>query len=400
MSRVIPAFAALLIVMAALTGAARAEPFRPASDAQVLERLPLGLKTHRSELRKLQQARSASANDLGRALTLADFYIRVGRDEADPRLYSYAEGVLRRWSDTPDPPASVVLRRATIRQFRHDFDGALDDLNALIARGRVDPQVWLLKASVLRIQGRYAAAMDSCAPLTSYRDQLVALTCASEIQSLGGDSRTALVNLTRAVEAGSLGSVDGSSFNVLAWSQRVLAGVAEREGASAAAEKWYRATLAMTPDDARALAAYADFLLDQHRPADARRLLEPYRNVDGLLLRLAMAESQSPTGSAASLLPVLQSRFDAARARGDLPHLGDEARFELTLRRRPDVAFRYALENWRLLREPSDALILARSALATDDPAAAKAAVRALSGHDINDRRLAAMRARLIARAS
>ena len=400
MLRVISALATLLIGLAGLAGAARAEPYRPARDDQVLERLPPALTANRSELRKLQQARSSADTDLERALTLADFYIKVGRGEADPRLYSYAEGVLRRWSDTPDPPASVLLRRATIRQFRHDFDGALDDLNALVARGQVDPQVWLLKASVLRIQGRYAAAMDSCAHLTAYADQLVALTCAAEIQSLGADSRAALADLTGAVEARSLGPVDGPSSNVLAWSELVLAGIAEREGASAAAEKWYRATLALTPDDARALAAYADFLLDQQRPADARRLLEPHQNSDGLLLRLALAESRNPSGADLRLVPMLQSRFDAARARGDRPHLGDEARFELVLRRRPDVAFRYARENWRLLREPRDALILAQSALASGDPGAAKVALGLLSGHDVNDRRLVALRGRLMDRAS
>jgi hypothetical protein len=156
----------------------------------------------------------------------------------------------------------------------------------------------------------------------------------------------------------------------------------------------------MTPDDARALAAYADFLLDQKRPADARRLLEPHQNSDGLLLRLALAESQSPSGGGLGLVPVLQSRFDASRARGDRPHLGDEARFELALRRRPDVAFRYARENWRLLREPRDALVLAQSALASGDPRDAKVALDQLSGQDVNDRRLVPLRARLMDRAS
>lgn len=396
MSRGLPNLAALLLLLG-LAGAASAQPYRPTRDDQILEHLPPGLTAGRAQLRALQAARSGASNDLDQALALADSYIRIGRGEADPRLYSYAEGVLRPWTDRADPPSPVVLRRASIRQFRHDFDGALDDLNLLIARGYDDPRAWLLKASILRVRGRYAAAIDSCARLTAYPDQLIALTCACEIQSLGGDSRAAKANLSRALAAEPAAAPLGEAraSDVLAWSQLVLAGIAEREGDLATAERWYRAALAKQPDDAFALSAYADFLLDQHRPAEAERLLDARQANDGLLLRLALARAQRAPSAAQPLVPVLHARFDAVRARGDQPHLGDEARLGLVLERRPDAAFRLALENWRLLREPRDALILAQSALATGERRDARTALNQLSGQDINDRRLATLRRRL-----
>jgi hypothetical protein len=376
--------------------AAGAAPFRPAHDDEVLERLPAPLTAGRAQFRALRSTRARAASDLPSALARADGYIRIGREESDPRLYSYAEGVLRRWSDGPDPPPAVLLRRATIRQFRHDFGGALDDLDTLAASGYRDPQVWLLKASILRIQGRYAAAMDSCARLAAYGDRLVTVTCAAEVESLGGDGGAALESLTRAVEASGSGSpADLSASDVLVWSQGVLAGIAERQGQAEAAERWRRAVLARDPDNAFALAAYGDFLLEQGRPAEAVRLLEPHQGVDALLLRLAMAEAAVDPARARRLAPQIQARFDAVRARGDRPHLGDEARFELVLRRRPEVAYRLAEANWRTIREPRDALILAQSALATGQASAARSTLRRLAGHDVNDRRLAGLRARL-----
>ena len=81
--------------------------------------------------------------------------------------------------------------------------------------------------------------------------------------------------------------------------------------------------------------------------------------------------------------------------RGERPHLADQARLELHLRHRPKVAYDLALENWRALREPSDALILAQSALATRDRAAARTVLRVLARQDLKDQRLARLRAQL-----
>lgn len=375
---------------------AQAEPRKPLRDDEILERTPRALVLSRAQLGSPQITRQAAQGDPAQALALADAYIQAGRQEGDPRFYAYAEAALKPWLTAADPPAAVILRRAAIRQFRHDFGGALNDLDALIAQNYADPQVWLLKASVMRVQGRYGPAMESCLRLGQAAERLVALTCACEIQSLGGDGEAALRTLTDAVARAARPTVGARPApGVLAWSQGVLAGIAERQGQAALAERWYRASLAAEPDQAFVRLAYADFLLAQGRAGEVIGLVEQQQAGDGFLLRLALARAQQAKGAAAPLVEVLQARFDASRRRGERPHLADQARLELHLRHRPKIAYDLALENWRALREPSDALILAQSALATRDRAAARTVLRVLARQDLKDQRLARLRAQL-----
>ncbi|NNE83837.1 MAG: hypothetical protein HKN28_07685 [Alphaproteobacteria bacterium] len=74
---------------------ASAEPFRPENGAQILERLPMPGDAVTRELRQLRADLSQTPNDLELARTLAKRYINLGRAEADPRYYGYAEAALK-----------------------------------------------------------------------------------------------------------------------------------------------------------------------------------------------------------------------------------------------------------------------------------------------------------------
>jgi hypothetical protein len=63
----------------------------------------------------------------------------------------------------------------------------------------------------------------------------------------------------------------------------------------------------------------------------------------------------------------LRQRFEEARWRGALLHARDVARFELDIENQPQEALRLAIENWESQREPLDARLLLRSALAADN---------------------------------
>lgn len=387
-----------------LVGRADAAPYHPANPAIVLERLPSGIAAKRAEWQRL---RRGSARDIHGALQLADSYLALGRKEADPRFYAYAQAVLAPWARQPAPPPEIVLRRATIRQFFHDFDGALADLQSLEAAGYDDPQVDLLAASILRLRGDYAAAIPYCQNLLAQPNQLAALTCAAELQGLGGDPAPAIATLQRAItfeKTKPLG--DLATPALLAWSQLVLANLYERSGKAPQAGHWYMLALSAMPagPDAYALGAYADFLLDQNRAQEVMQRLDGRQSSDGLLLRLAIAcQRRLPRGCSpqrsAQLTAELAARFAAVRARGERPHQGEEARYWLELAHRPDLAFRLAAANWQTMKEPRDAMTLAQSALATGaatgKPEAPAKALALLQQPALHDTRLLHLEANL-----
>jgi hypothetical protein len=156
------------------------------------------------------------------------------------------------------------------------------------------------------------------------------------------------------------------------WALTILAELAAQLGDSAAAEKRFREALTFERRDPYLLGAYADFLLDEDRPAEVLELLDGESRIDPLLLRLTLAERRLGVAGLDEHVALMQARFDAARRRGDSMHLREEARFTLDLLDRPPRAVELALENWATQREPSDARILLEAAVAAQDPAAAQ----------------------------
>lgn len=365
-----------------------AEAFVPARDDAVLEQLPRRLASTARALRA-ERARLAE-DDLEAALAFAWRAIGAGRAEADPRFFGWAEGALAPWLAVPDPPPAARLARATLRQGRHDFAGALEDLDAVLAHDPRSAQAWLTRAVVLWVTGEPAAAERSCRPLLRLADALTAASCLANAASLGGRAGPAAELLRRALsEAG--GAPPAARFFALG----SLAEIEARLGRSARAEASFRAALAEAPDDPYLLAAFADFLLERGRAREVIALLEDGAGADGLLLRLALAERRSGAPEAEAHAGLLRARYAAAgaRARGAPGlHAGEEARFALELDAAPRAALRLARANFASQREPRDARILLEAALAAGAPEAAAPALAWLERTRLEDvalRRLA-----------
>ena len=88
-----------------------AAPYTPASDAQVIERLPIrpGDPVAR-RLRTLRADLAAHPNDASLAEDLARSYFDLAMAEGDPRYIGYAEAALRPWgAGTAIPPRLRVI---------------------------------------------------------------------------------------------------------------------------------------------------------------------------------------------------------------------------------------------------------------------------------------------------
>ncbi|WP_418320003.1 hypothetical protein [Piscinibacter sakaiensis] len=359
-------------VASLLGSAAIAAPYRPASDATVLETLPARADDPRSRsIRELRQRLAAQPRDLDAALALARLYHRSVAAEGDPRYIGYAQAALAPWWDLPAPPLQVRVVRAILLQFNHHFDEALADLDAVVRAAPGNGEAWSWRAAIHMVQARYDEARADCAKMRPLASPLIGVACRAAIDSLTGRAAAAAQALQAMLAPG--GPTAAAADRL--WALTLLGEIEARRGDPVAAEKAYREALALGITDGYLLAAYADFLLDQQRPREVLVLLKGMERSDLLLLRLALAAKAAGDPALAAWSADLQARFAAAALRGDKVHEKEEARFALAIRGEPARALALAASNYRLQREPADARVLLEAALAARDPAAAAPAL-------------------------
>jgi len=363
----------------------RASPYVPSDDSTVLERLPGD-----SDLGRARARLDEDPRDVARAADYARKNIEAARRQSDPRFLGHAQAALAPWWNDAAAPTEILLLRATIKQSLHDFDAALADLDALTVRAPDDPQAWLTRSVVLAVRGRYDDARRSCAPLARLAEGWVFATCMASVDSQNGAARDAYRRLGAA-----LGPRGGPTDPAgRAWALSTLGEVAVRAGDDVGAELAYIRALSADPSDVYARAALADLLLDLGRPGEVVTLLAGKENDDGLLLRLAIAESIVRAKTAEEHALALRARHDASRARGDVVHRREQARFELAFGS-ARAAKELARANWDVQKEAWDARVLLEAALAAGDPDSARPATEFLAAAKTEEPRLTALASRI-----
>jgi Tfp pilus assembly protein PilF len=358
----------VLLCFSLLIPVAAAVPHIPRTDDEVLERLPA--KPNDPAMREIKDLRGALTRDpqnLDLALRLARRYFEQALAQGDPRYVGYAQAALRPWWDLSEPPTKVLVMRATLVQYRHDFSSALADLARALERDPTDTRAWSLRAVIHLVQADYAESRHDCAKLALLVDELTAIGCVAFIDGLTGRARESHEALSRALAR----SRDASPEQKL-WILVRLAELAWRLNDAKLAEQYFKRALALGITDGFLLAAYADFLLDYGRAPEVVTLLKDWTLADPLLLRLALAEQAVNAGAAREHQATLADRYAAARLRGDTTHEQEESRFSLQMSRQPADALRLAQNNWRVQREPRDARVLLEAAVALRQPGQAQ----------------------------
>jgi len=275
----------------------------------------------------------------------------------------------------PQPPPAVRLLRATLLQSQHRFDAALADLQALqqdrSAPLAVQAQAGLTQVAVLQVTGRLADAAQACAALRAPRFDALgaalsvpARACAAELRSLQGQTTQAAAELARLAQ-------DAPRDR---WLALLRAELAQRMGDDGAALAQFQAAVDGNAE-VYAVATYADWLLDRGRHRAVLELLRAHgaaAEADALALRRAIALQRLQDPLAAAAANALQAQFAAARQRGENLHAREEARLALDVLGQPERALRLAREQWTRQKEPADAVLLLRAAIAAQQPAAAE----------------------------
>lgn len=364
-------------------------PGRPAMEDAVLERLPLVTGPAALELRRLRRP-PAVDRDPASATVAAERLLALGQTFQDPRLIGNAAAILQPWWTAPSAPPALLVLRAAIKQNRHDFEGALADLNAALEADPGEPRAWAGKAMILLVRGRPREALQACAQVERRAASISGTICRA----------AALARLSRTAEARALLETTLDRSPALApaverWARLELAEIARLLGQDDLAERQLRATLVLEPQDAAAATALADLLLDRNRPQDALTVLGDDLAHDGKLMRTALALRTLADPAWRGRAALLAERLTAARARGEDVHQREEARLHLALLDQPDRALELAQASWAAQREPWDVRLLLESAVAAHASAAAEPALAWLEETGFDDPALKPIREKL-----
>lgn len=367
---------ALATLVAGLVGAVavQAAPIVPAGDAEVVEVLPDAGRA-RAQERRARKELAQRPDDAALAVRLARVDLERSRSTGDPRHAGLALAALRRWSDPGTAPPEVLLLQATLDQHLHEFDASAVKLEQLVRRQPRQPQGWLTLATVRRVQGRYADSDAACRGLAAAGASLHATACLAENDGLRGRFDAARASLQRAADSP---PVDPATR---AWLLTTLAELEQRAGAADRAEVAWRTALSANADG-YAVLAFADFLTQQGRAAEAIALLADQPDSDAVVLRRALA------GDAAAER-TLRARFVQAAQRPDvlLTHGREQAMFALYLEHDARRAVELARLNVQRQREPVDLRLLADAARAAGDRAALADAARLAAAQGLVDAR-------------
>jgi tetratricopeptide (TPR) repeat protein len=339
-----------------------AEPYVPASEDTVLAELSAGTRYADVSARRLARAR------VDVAIPLAQFYIQQSRISGDLRFLGYAEAVLAPWVRQDPPSPDVLVLQATLQQSRHEFMASLATLDRAIAARPNDPQALLIRATVLRVLGRYAEAGLACEQFSRLVEARLGALCTQSLRGLSGELESAYSVLRQVSPQGWLNSEKS-------WLYSELGEMAVRLGRDEDAERWFQRDLNLAPADFYVRAALADLLLRQRRPADALALLKGQEGFEPLLLRIAIAQKQLHDPDLELSSARLRAAFAAERQRGEAVHRREQARFLLEVEDQPQSSLAAALENWAMQREPDDVLVLVAAAKAAGNIAAARPAL-------------------------
>ena len=370
------AVAALLLCASATAFAA--EPYTPPSDATVLAKVAGKTAAGPSALRELRRTLAANPNDVATAAAYAEKAIALGRAEADPRYFGMAEAAITTWWKADAPPPSIRFVRATLLQQRHQFDAALQDLDALLRADPGNTRARLTRAVVRQVQGHPQLAQHDCAELVGQASLLTATTCLASAGGLSGRAANFYAVMDRLLATPTIADAPPEERR---WAITVAAELAARLGRGDDAARWFQQGLQLAAseavDDVYLKCAWADFQLARGHATEVEVALRDAR-ADAVLLRLTLAERQLADAGQAKFAPrwqahrdELASRFATARARGEGTHGREEALFELHLRNNPGAALKLARDNWSVQHEPTDARALLEAAAAANDHAAA-----------------------------
>lgn len=354
-----------------LTGPAAAqERFKP-NEAQVV--LPSSVHAQGARdgsLRALDKAWRAQPKDLDASLAYARAVFSTGVREGDLRWFGSAKAALAPWWLATDLPAEGLFLRGLVKQGFHDFEGGLKDIDSAIAKEPARPEFWSWRFALHLLQADMSAARQDCEEMARlFGPQEAAVYRAILLYRTGQGQAAAemLQTLVRAPEMQNASSQDWLGFH-LGEALRV-AGQPQR-----AITVWDK-QLKASPQSHLLRLSLAELLNQQGQFRQAKLIASTPEPSDALLMQALLASRGLQDGEQAKLAALLDARFQSQALRQESLIERPRLVYLIGYGKDPAAGLALSVDNWKLQKEPPDAVLFAQAALAANQPRTAEPVV-------------------------
>ncbi|MBC7752322.1 MAG: hypothetical protein H7Z73_11530 [Candidatus Saccharibacteria bacterium] len=325
-----------------------AAPYRPISDTDVIDTLPVGSPTFQTRQllnKSVKQPFSVIEPQISALMSRA-------YSQGDPRSIGQAEALLEPYRRDNSP--QVMMLRANIAQANHRFDDARQELQAILKKIPNQPDSLLMLSSIDLVQGRFDEARKGCDGIRDMSLMILRFACLAQVDNMTGklvSSRDTLTQLSQ--------TNNGLNAEQQRWLNLIRADIALRLNDPVLAKSVFEQ---IDIDTAPSLTARADWLLAHRAWAQTRQLLLNHKDNDALLLRLVMSELQLKHPDAQADFKLLSERINVWNERGETAHQREQAMYALMVNP-PRKALDLARSNWQKQRETADVVVYTNAAI-------------------------------------
>ena len=357
-------------ILAMASPATAQERFRPADAAVVLPASVHAQGARAGSLRALDKAWRANPKDLNASLAYARAVFTLGLTEGDLRWFGSAKAALAPWWQATDLPADGYFLRGLVKQGFHDFGAGLQDIDAAIAREPQHPEFWSWRFALHLLLADMDAARQDCDEMARLFGPQEASVYRAVLLYRTGQSQSAIDLLQGLVGAANF--KDASSQDWLGFHLGEALRVAgQPERAIAVWDKQLKAS----PQSHLLRLSLAELLNQQGQYRQAQKIAATEAPTDALLMQSLLASRGLKDGDEARLAGLLDARIASQAQRQESLIERPRLIYLIAYGKDPAAGLALSIDNWKLQKEPPDAVLFAQAALVLNQPRAAEPVV-------------------------
>ena len=322
-------------------------------------------------LRTLDQAWRAQPQNLDAALAYARAVFNLGLSEGDLRWFGSAKAALSPWWRASDLPAEAYFLRGLVKQGFHGFDEGLQDINSAIELEPSRPEFWSWRFALHLLLADMTSARQDTEEIARRLGEEEANVYRAVLLYRTGQPLQAVQLLKQAVQSPNYqdaGSQDWLGFH-LGEAHRVA-------GQPDMAIQVWRERLKLSTRSHLLRLSLAELLNKQGQYQQARATASDQTDLsnlsDALLMQALLASRGTKNADEARLADMMEARLKTQALRQEALIERPKLVYQISYGKDLTSGLALSIENWRLQKEPPDALLFVQAALALGQAPAAE----------------------------